>query len=56
MAFATFLVWRFRTGACGVGAYGFWRYRMPPHESIRCSEKYTNDIKTPDAKNTETTK
>jgi len=30
MAFATFLVWRLRTGACGVGAYGFWRYRMPP--------------------------
>ena len=29
MAFATFLVWRLRTGACGVGAYGFWRYRMP---------------------------
>jgi len=30
MAFATFLVWRLRTGACGVGACGFWRYRMPP--------------------------
>ena len=26
----TFLVWRSRTGACGVGACGFWRYRMPP--------------------------
>jgi len=26
----TFFVWRLRTGACGVGAYGFWRYRMPP--------------------------
>ena len=25
MAFATFLVWRLRTGACG-----FWRYRMSP--------------------------
>jgi len=30
LAFATFLVWRLRTGACGVGACGFWRYRMPP--------------------------
>ena len=30
MAFATLLVWRLRTGACGVGACGFWRYRMPP--------------------------
>jgi len=30
LAFATFLVWQLRTGACGVGAYGFWRYRMPP--------------------------
>jgi len=30
MAFATFLVWRLRTGACGVNACGFWRYRMPP--------------------------
>jgi len=26
----TFLFWRLRTGACGVGACGFWRYRMPP--------------------------
>jgi len=26
LAFATFLVWRLRTG----GACGFWRYRMPP--------------------------
>jgi len=33
MAFATFLVWRLWTGACGVGAYGFWRYRMPPKRS-----------------------
>jgi len=31
LALATFLVWRLRTGACGVGACGFWRYRMPPH-------------------------
>jgi len=30
LAFATFFVWRLRTGACGVGACGFWRYRMPP--------------------------
>jgi len=30
LAFATFLVWRLQTGACGVGACGFWRYRMPP--------------------------
>ena len=30
LAFATFLVWRLRTGACDVGACGFWRYRMPP--------------------------
>jgi len=30
LAFATFLVWWLRTGACGVGACGFWRYRMPP--------------------------
>jgi len=34
VAFATFLVWRLRTGACGVGACGFWRYRMPPPTSI----------------------
>jgi len=37
MAFATFLVWRLRTGACGVGACGFWRYRMPPGKSRLCS-------------------
>jgi len=30
LAFTTFLVWRLRIGACGVGACGFWRYRMPP--------------------------
>jgi len=30
LAFATFLVWRLRTGACGVGACVFFlRYRMP---------------------------
>jgi len=26
----TFLVWRLRTGACGVSACDIWRYRMPP--------------------------
>ena len=31
MAFATLLVWRLQTDACGVGASGFWRYRMPPY-------------------------
>jgi len=36
LAFATFLVWRLRTGACGVGAYGFWRYRMPPVTTTKC--------------------
>jgi len=25
LAFATFLVWQLRIGACGVGACGFWR-------------------------------
>jgi len=35
LAFATFLVWRLRTGACGVGACGFWRYRMPPFKLIK---------------------
>jgi len=38
LAFATFLVWRLRTGACGVGACGFWRYRMPPtylHHTVK---------------------
>jgi len=25
LAFAAFLVWRLRIGACGVGACGFWR-------------------------------
>jgi len=34
VAFATFLVWRLRTGACGVGACGFWRYRMAPPAKI----------------------
>ena len=33
MAFATFLVWWLRTGACGFGACGFWRYRMSPTRS-----------------------
>jgi len=33
MAFATFLVLRLQTGACGVSACGFWRYRMPPVSS-----------------------
>jgi len=39
LAFATFLVWRLRTGACGVGAYGFWRYRMPPSNYWRNSRE-----------------
>ena len=30
MAFATFLVWRLRTGACGVGACGFGAIECPP--------------------------
>ena len=31
LAFATFLVWRLRIGACGVGACGFWRlWQLPP--------------------------
>jgi len=39
MEFATFLVWRLRTGACGVGAYGFWRFRMlPPKENLNESD------------------
>ena len=33
LAFATFLVWQLRTGAYGVGAYAFWRYRMPPDKT-----------------------
>jgi len=32
LAFATFLVWRLRIGACGVGACGFWRLRQLPNE------------------------
>jgi len=28
LAFATFLVWRLRIGACGLGACGFWRLRQ----------------------------
>jgi len=39
MAFATFLVWRLRTGACGVGACGFWRYRMPPGSFQESNER-----------------
>jgi len=35
LAFAAFLVWRVRIGACGVGACGFWRHRMPPGFSTR---------------------
>ena len=35
LAFATFLVWRLRTGACGVGACGFWRYQCPPIKPTR---------------------
>ena len=30
LAFATFLVWRLRIGACGVGACGFWRLWQLP--------------------------
>jgi len=37
MAFATFLVWWLRTGACGVGARGFWRYRMPSSQNMPAS-------------------
>jgi len=33
LAFATFLVWRLGTGACDIGACGFWRYPMPPEFS-----------------------
>jgi len=40
LAFATFLVWRSRIRACGVGACGFWRYRMHPafliHMIVSC--------------------
>jgi len=35
LAFAAFLVWRLWTGACGVGACGFWRYRMTPPQAIK---------------------
>jgi len=38
---ATFLVWRLRTGACGVGACGFWRYRMPPTLNKVAKSTYT---------------
>ena len=35
LAFATFLVWRLRIGACGVGACGFWRLRqLPPQKKL----------------------
>jgi len=30
LAIATVPVWRLQTGACGDGACGFRRYRMPP--------------------------
>ena len=30
----TFLVWRLRTGACGLGSCGFCRHRMPPEFHI----------------------
>jgi len=42
MAFATFLVWRLRTGAYGVGAYGFRRYRMPPSEGTDSNSSVEN--------------
>jgi len=34
LAFATFLVWRLRIGARGVGACGFWRLWQLPNNSI----------------------
>jgi len=39
VAFATVLVWRLRTGACGIDACGFWRNRMPPAHSIKIWRK-----------------
>ena len=38
LAFATFLVWRLRIGACGVGACGFWRlWQLPVSLSTNSS-------------------
>jgi len=41
LAFATFLVWRLRAGACGVGVCGFWRYRTPPFTIAIVETDYT---------------
>jgi len=55
LAFATFLVRRLRTGACGVGACGFWRYRMPPltlnvmFRGGRCHKRQKAQAPTPQA-------
>jgi len=36
LAFATFLVWRLRIGACGVGACGFWRlWQLPENPTTK---------------------
>ena len=42
LAFATFLVWRLRIGACGVGACGFWRLRQLPEISTNKIHYATN--------------
>jgi len=34
LAFATFLVWRLRTGVCGVGACDFWRLWQLPEKTV----------------------
>ena len=42
LAFATFLVWRLRIGACGVGACGFWRlWQLPENATV---EIHSNEI------------
>jgi len=41
LAFATILVWRLRTGVCGVGARGFWRlWQLPEIERVFTAEKF----------------
>jgi len=46
LAFATFLNWRSRIGACGVGACGFWRLLQLPRLTTLLSrvtmQKYTS--------------
>jgi len=37
LAFATFLVWRLRIGACGVGACGFGAYDSYPTRGLTCT-------------------